>query len=427
MWCGRGNKVAYQIATVNGVKCVVDSGAPTTPVSDVTGDGGDVIASSAAILANAAGATWQNVAWVDATKGSNVTGSLGRPDKPYATIAAAQTAALTAGGTWLIHIRAGAYTDTGLLPGDADATLAYYYDPGTTHTITGSGNLYDWTGDHSGKILYILGHCRFLSNSSTTGAVVMTAYSTTKCYQFHIQCQDIVNANARGATMLDIRIASGNLGDEGSSIRVEYSMDDGQGSNSQFYFRIDARIVYIFCNFLRGLRTDGSGRFIVDCGYAERIHNAYNAFSATTLNVFARYRIKGTGSGNPAIVNRRGELVVMSQKYENTDGQDNIIQIPSNADTSDGVKITVVGGFFRSWSGGSAVPIEFKAVNSLFKLRLINVGPIIVENSATTCILSGSAQTIESYGPLVSNKDKSANITVRAPTTLNDGTIWTGF
>ena len=50
--------MAYQIATVNGVKCVVDSGA-TTPVSDVTGDGGDVIASSAAILANAAGATWQ--------------------------------------------------------------------------------------------------------------------------------------------------------------------------------------------------------------------------------------------------------------------------------------------------------------------------------------------------------------------------------
>ena len=254
----------------------------------------------------------------------------------------------------------------------------------------------------------------------------MTAYSTTKCYQFHIQCQDIVNANARGATMLDIRIASENLGDEGSSIRVEYSMDDGQGSNSQFYFRIDARIVYIFCNFLRGLRTDGSGRFIVDCGYAERIHNAHNAFSATTLNVFAaiasRARARKSCDREPS---RRVSRDVA--KYENTDGQDNIIQIPSNADTSDGVKITVVGGFFRSWSVARRCPSSSKAVNSLFKLRLINVGPIIVENSATTCILSGSAQTIESYGPLVSNKGQEPPTSRFVRRQLNDGTIWTGF
>lgn len=412
--------MAYQIATVNGVKCVVDSGAPTTPVSDVTGDGGDVIASSAAILANAAGATWQNVAWVDATKGSNVTGSLGRPDKPYATIAAAQTAALTAGGTWLIHIRAGAYTDTGLLPGDADATLAYYYDPGTTHTITGSGNLYDWTGDHTGKILYILGHCRFLANGSTTGKVVATTYGSTAMYRFHIHCMDILNANGRVTAMLDIR--TGGLGDNGSTIKAEYSLDDNVGQ--PFYFRIDSKIVYIDGRFIRGIDTDGSGRFVINCDYLERLRNAYNAFSLTTTNVFARYRIKATAL--PAIINRRGEVVVMSQKYEVTDGQAPIIQIPSNADTSDGCMTTVVGGFMRQWSGGSAYPIDFAAVNAKFKLRLHNVH-ILVENSATESIHSGSAQTIEAIGSLTTNKALSANITVRGATPSVDTNFWTGF
>lgn len=386
---------------------------------------GATITPSGAVLVNPT--AWQNVAWVDATRGNNTSARLGRPDRPYATIAAAQTAALTAGGNWLIHVRAGAYTDTGLVPGDSDATLAYLYDPGTTHTITGSGNLYDWTGDHTGKILYIVGNCRFLSNAGTTGAIVMTSYSTTKCYQFHIQCDDMVNANARGATLLDIRIASGNLAENGSTIRVLNSMDYNSGANAQFYFRIDAKIVEIFTHWINGLRTDGSGRFIVNCDYAQNLHNAYNAFSFTTLNVFATYRIKSTGVGNPAVINRRGEVVLMSQKYEHTDGQDNIIQIPANADTSDGCMTTLIGGFMRQWPGGSAYPIEFKATNSKFKLRLMNMGPIIVENSATECIHSGSAQGVDVWGALSSNKDKSSNITVVTHNTLSDSTIATGF
>lgn len=44
--------MAYQKGTVNGHPCVVDSGATSTPVSDMTGDGGDIVAASAALLAN---------------------------------------------------------------------------------------------------------------------------------------------------------------------------------------------------------------------------------------------------------------------------------------------------------------------------------------------------------------------------------------
>ena len=47
--------MTLQVNTVNGVKCVVDSGATSTPVADVTEDGGDVIASLAAMAANSTG------------------------------------------------------------------------------------------------------------------------------------------------------------------------------------------------------------------------------------------------------------------------------------------------------------------------------------------------------------------------------------
>ena len=364
--------------------------------------------------------TWQNRAYVDATRGSDATAVLGRSDRPYATISAAQTAALTAGGSWLIEILPGAYTDTGLVPGDSDATLAYYYHPLTTHTITGSGNLYDWTGDHTGKILYVLGHCRFLANGSTTGKVVGTTYGSTAMYRFHFHCTEILNFNGRVTAMLDIR--TGGLGDNGSTIKAEYSLDDSVGQ--PFYFRIDSKIVYIDGRFIRGIDTDGSGRFVINCDYLERLRNAYNAFSFTTTNVFARYRIKATSF--PAIINRRGEVVVMAQKYEVTDGQAPIIQIPANADTADGCTTTVIGGYMRQWSGGSAYPIDFVGVNSKFKLRLHNVH-ILVENGATESIHAGSAQTIEAIGSLTTNKALSANITVRGATPSVDTNFWTGF
>lgn len=44
--------MALQKGTVNGVACVVDSGDTSTPVSNMTGDGGDIIAGCAALLAN---------------------------------------------------------------------------------------------------------------------------------------------------------------------------------------------------------------------------------------------------------------------------------------------------------------------------------------------------------------------------------------
>lgn len=44
--------MALQKGLVNGVVCVVDSAAPTVPVADVGADGGDVVASNAALLAN---------------------------------------------------------------------------------------------------------------------------------------------------------------------------------------------------------------------------------------------------------------------------------------------------------------------------------------------------------------------------------------
>lgn len=412
-----------QISTVNGVPCLVDSGAPLVPISSVSGAGGSMIAGLAAYVANAVGVVERRKVYVDSARGNDSTGALGRVDKPYATIAAASTAALTAGGVWIVEILPGAYTDTGLLPGDSDATIIYFYWPGTTHTITGSGHLFNWTGDHTGKILYVLGYCRFLaSGTSVTGTIFQTSYSTSKCLRFHIECEEIQNFNGRSTGMVDLRFNS--VGDNGSLFKAQYSFDSNSSGN--FYFRIDSKVVYIDAPFCRDFAVDGTARFIMNCDYCEHFYNAFNSFSTGSANIFARYRIKATSQ--PAIINRRGELVVMSQKYEVTDGNGPILQIPSNADTaSGGCQTTFVGGFFRQWSGGSAYPIDFDAANALFKVRFMNCGPIIVENAATECIHADSAQTIEAYGSFVSNKGKSANITVRGTALTVDNTIWTGF
>lgn len=374
-------------------------------------------------LTNVSSSTpWNNIAYVDANRGNDSTAILGRPDYPYATISSAQTAALSSVvGTGIINILPGRYTDTGLVPADADTTLIYNYYPGSIHIVTGSQHLFSWTGNYTDKTLYILGRGKFTANAGTVGMMISTNYTTTKCTQFHIEAQDIINANGRTTALFDIR--SGGIAENGSSIKVHYSLDYNVGE--PFYFRIDAKIVYIDGHFIRGINTDGSGRFIITCGYLERLYNAYNSFSTTTTNVFATYRIKSTNTD--AITNRRGEVVVMSQKYECTDGAGSIIKIPSNADTANGgCQTTVVGGFMRSWAGGSIPPIVFAATNSLYKLRLHNVH-ILVENSATGCITCTGAQTIEAIGSLTSNKAIGSDITVRGATPVINTGFWTGF
>lgn len=367
--------------------------------------------------------TWQNVAWVDQIRGNDSTALLGRPDIPYRTISGASSSALTAGGNWLVHIRAGTYTDTGLLPGNATTNIAYHYDPGTRHVVTGNNHVFNWNGDYSNRQLYITGRCRFSSSGvATTGVLIESDYNTTIMDQFHIECDDMLNANGRGVSLFRLR---GTLNSNGSTLYSHNSIDDGSGL--PFQFRIDSKFIYINARFIRGIDSDGTAAININCGYLERARLGYPVgFSPAAMTIHADYRVKATSDS--AIKMRSGNLIITAPKLEITDGLGSILLIPSDANIANGCNVLINGGFMRSWSGGAGTDplIKFQATGDSIRVRLNNV-TMITEHTGTNPIDTIGPQTIEAYGSLLSNRAIGTGITVRGVTPIINSGFWSGI
>lgn len=112
-----------------------------------------------------------NNAYVDATYGSDVTGTLENKAFPYQTILAAQTAAAAIGGFWNIVISTGTYTDNNL----GATGMNYHFMPYTY--LTSANNCFR---DNGVSIIFsVTGHGRFTSSGGGSNSVVnLTATST---------------------------------------------------------------------------------------------------------------------------------------------------------------------------------------------------------------------------------------------------------
>lgn len=248
MWFGKGNKVAYQIATVNGVKCVVDSGAPTTPVSDVTGDGGDVIAGVAALLANrgtglsggkitenasgtiaiASGTITVSAPVIDATQTWNASGTTFTGQKLNVTDTA------SASGSMLFDYQVGGSTRFKAAVGNSRDSVLTITSP-TQHAdlnLVGSDRSGLLRSAGGGNGLAITGgRCEIWGSGGTTAGIIegLNNNNTTQYYRITGQGVSFNNSKAltESAATAFVRIAVASGSHVGGRIKYTIVANDG--------------------------------------------------------------------------------------------------------------------------------------------------------------------------------------------------------
>lgn len=374
--------------------------------------------------------TWQNVTWVDATRGSNTTGLIGRHDYPFAGIKAAYDACIAAGGRWLIHIRASTteYTDTGMAFGDADSTVGFRYDFGAVHRITGSGDAYTLDAASAGKDCCIFGYATVWADNNTTGKWIdYTSWEAQRL--LHIEAHSVNNKDsyAGSATRSHAIVYVQSSPVEPSTISI--GTLDAFGNTSS-YFRLGGNYVYMNGNDWRGVDFDCSCVHLMDIKFCTHFILGKNNFSV------GQYRMRGfrspKGTSTPAMRLRTGILHVFGGEAEASDAAQPILLIPSDASTTAGACIAYLGNVrMRVWgsTSGTCIPIYFAAANSNFKVTLDNC-TIVQENTSggTYCIDAVGAQEVEVIGTLTTTLAKGSNISLRSGTgthvvsaTLNTG------
>lgn len=115
------------------------NGASLTPITLANGTNYDVLQYNGAAwqLTNA---KYSNAAFVDAN-GSDVTGQINNPIRPFATISAAQTALSPAANPSIIYVRPGTYTVTTSL---LDTNISFYFDDGAS-VSSSTVNIFNWS------------------------------------------------------------------------------------------------------------------------------------------------------------------------------------------------------------------------------------------------------------------------------------------
>lgn len=132
-----------------------------------------------------------NTLWVDAVNGNDLTGVRGRQDKPYLTLASAQTAASSGD---CIHVRPGAYTITASLGKNG---VNWWFEYGTTVTFSTTDNDFINTGvfhlSGFAATCKIGGYGSFIRTTTahTTGTFSVGIHCGASAGSMEVECLDI--------------------------------------------------------------------------------------------------------------------------------------------------------------------------------------------------------------------------------------------
>jgi hypothetical protein len=371
-------------------------------------------------------AIWQNVTWVDAVRGSNTTGLIGRPDYPFATIKAAHDACVATGGQWLVHVRAGAYlNDVGM----TSVLVSYWFDPMAILTLT-SGNNYAFAPTGATVVTQwgIFGHGTFVVNSTGTGGIV--SYTASGVGVVTLNGESINVLASTGNTQTGgIYMFGSTTGPNNGFFAVDFKNISSSANMAGMYLRGGAKYM-ITGGLINDVTLDGA----VDVkAFVQEAHKwivGPNNFGTPSLRITTNRGMKGS-DGTPALRVRTGNLIVRGGCVYSGGGapsssQAGILEINSQ---SNGEAATVnalfLGCTMVHWgtpnSSGSGPIIRYPAFSGA-KVALGGCHLVTsASNGASACIATQGAvaQTVESIcGGFTSDVAVGANITVRgiAPT-----------
>jgi hypothetical protein len=372
---------------------------------------------------------WRARTYVDASFGSDATGGVGRPDKPFATIAAAHAACIAAGGDWWIQIERGTYTDSGLTPGTSGNSIYYHYVRGAVHVVTGANHLFNWTGNNPTIEYVITGDGSFQKNSNVTGLVITTAWATSNCLRFVFHANGVLCAAGYGANsgLIRLEIAQQSLTNQANG---EFFVNryDAQNGSAPLYFRVGGNFPQVdvrAISMIRGVHFD-QGLFYCFGEAYDAIEIGLNNFAQPQVMFFSTGKIKGTDQS--AIKIRTGFLRVQGGNIEVTNAGADAVSVTSDAAASSGINMNFVStAFVERGQTTSFKAIRYNSVGSNIKTRLMNCF-IGLENGATPAITASGAITIDAIGSLFSNVTPGdGNVTFRGATPVVDSNFYTGF
>ncbi len=372
--------------------------------TDVQAAIAELEAEKQAILA----ATWQNIAWVDAATGNNATAALGRPDKPYLTITAAETAVRLQASplTWLIRVNPGVYTDVGLGGGYGGS----YFEAGARIAANSATSIFVPTA----YPFRVLGHGWFKNSGAgaiirSSGVTGSTVSEPNWIFQADFYAYDTAQT---GANEIYVNPAASS-----GIIEIESATAPLRFVGGAFYVR---------GNFLSDIVVEYGGQpYILANRISGSISIEPNAFSASTAIVKCN-RLSHAGSG-PVITVRSGKLALECAFISRTNTADQPVILLTGSETGE---LEVSGAEIRMYptaisaappmrfsSGGTPKPGTYRLRNCTLLTPLDSVDPTFSD----FCITATAAQTVYIEGGGGSaNKPPDSNITlVGAPFTVN--------
>jgi hypothetical protein len=289
-----------------------------------------------------------NTVWVDAVNGNNGTGTRGRQDKPFLTIAAAVTA--SASGD-LIIIRPGAYTTTTNL---FKAGISIYSEPDVTISYTGVLIQVDGTNN---TVFNFVGFAALIATGITSALASDNMGTSGSNWVIAFKSHSVSAVNA--AIGIDLAGANG--------LYVISSIEGATFNNSTAAFKSSGSSIIVFTCGSDAVNGNGGASTMFDCGGGDRI--------------IIKAALVATGSadaGSIALKNSTAEVSVTATAIEASAGT----AILSNGAGS--LNVSVSGRIFT---------IDGVCIDASDGIVSINVATVIGNNPGSRGVIVGAAQS----------------------------------
>lgn len=330
------------------------------------------------------GATGKTI-WVDSVNGNNSTAIAYRADRPFLTLAAAKSAAVSGD---LIVVGPGTYNERNLLKNGVN----WYFHPGATVSFTGAsaGGIFDdsSTGANGQVICSITGFGSFTSNCSVAGAP--TVWVSNASSNIRISAIDLLNDSPGASPNSAIVVGAGTLYVD--AVRI-YSLNNSTITQSDGIIdikakEIDADVENLTLGFLS---TEGGTANIT----ADVISGYLMLEGGSTMNVNIKCdQLLGEDYGQAASLVQTSNISIDARVIT---GQ--ILYTSGNCKISRATITTT----------GSAVPVWLSGLSGT-GLVLDGV-KLIAPAGAATSITATSPRSLVAYNSYA-NKDVHANITI---------------
>lgn len=408
---------------------MIGGGAGTAPATTTTGTG---VLTALGVNTGSAGSfalfgANLKTTWVSRDTGSDVTGVVGQPNQPFATILAAHNACVTATGQWMINVQPSAtvYTDVGM----SSVLCSYYFEPGAQLSNL-SGNvdcfpLSTGTVDSWG----IYGHGTFIVNSAGTGGIVNHTGGSIGRMVWEGLSTDVLASGGSNQTGA-YRTFANLTGSGNGNLTVRFNNLSSSANMASLYIR--ANHVLMWAGFASGVTLEGSSSTFAFVGEATKWSVSPNNFGSPQLRLTANRGLKGS-DGTPALLVRSGKILIRGACIYSGGGapsssRASILEITSQSNTEAAtVRVIFEGCSLGNWTtpanSGAAPLIRFPAFSGA--LVQLQGAALLVDrnNGATECITTQGAvaQVVElTGGGATSNAALGTNVTFRgAPFTVD--------